>query len=54
MPGRVGDPRLRRGGQRVDDVAPVGRQAERVEVLERGLAYWPAIRATLITGIDEP
>ena len=30
-PGRVGDPGLRGGGQRVDDVAAVGRQAERIE-----------------------
>ena len=30
-PGRVGDPGLRGGGQRVDDVAAVGRQAERIQ-----------------------
>ena len=36
-PGRVGDPGLRGGGQRVDDVAAVGRQAERIQRGRAGL-----------------
>ena len=37
-----GDPRLRRGDQRVDDVAAVGRQAQRVE--RRGCGAWRTAR----------
>ena len=40
-PGRVGHPRLRGGGQRVDDVAAVGRQAQRVDRRRSRLGVLP-------------
>jgi len=49
----------RRGGEldAVDDVATIARQLDAVDVslgAERGLANWPAMRPTLITGKAAP
>ena len=53
-PVRIGDTRLGREGDVVDDVAAIARQLDAIPFsmsAERGLANWPAMRPILTTGL---